>query len=188
MTKQDLSKTPHLTRWFSALASLSQSQSVWGSFKWCTKKVEPTLAECKKETKDHKTSKDQGGKKDKKETKKKDDKPKEKNDKEEQDRLKMEKAEAELKEHNDKIKVWLDQEIKFDFEEFKRVYCNAQPGEFPQVFEWLWKNWNDSEVSFFYLRYQKLKNELTGEIKSMNTQQAFIDRTDSKSSRFGFGI
>lgn len=100
----------------------------------------------------------------------------------------MEKAEAELKEHNDKIKVWLDQEIKFDFEEFKRVYCNAQPGEFPQVFEWLWKNWNDSEVSFFYLRYQKLKNELTGEIKSMNTQQAFIDRTDSKSSRFGFGI
>lgn len=131
--------------------------AVWGSFKWCSKKVEPTFTEQKadkdhkkskdekgekgeKAKKDHKKSKDQTeGKKEKKE-KKVEVKKEKKEEQTEGGETKDERIERELKEHNDKVKAWLDIEIKFDFEEFKRVYCNAQEGEWPGVFEWLWKH------------------------------------------------
>jgi len=153
VTKQDVLKTPHLARWFTSLASHSHSLAVWGSFKWCSKKVDPVFAEQKAdkghkksvEAKDHKKSKEQTQAKGEKGQKGKDnskkDQPKpEKKEKEEGKESNDERIERELKEHNDKVKAWLDVEIKFDFEEFKRVYCNAQEGEWPGVFEWLWKH------------------------------------------------
>jgi len=125
---------------------------VWGSFKWCSKKIEPIFSE-QKTDKDHKKSKDEKGEKGNREHKKSKDQAKEgkkekkvevkkekKEEKTEGGETKDERIERELKEHNDKVKAWLDVEIKFDFEEFKRVYCNAQEGEWPSVFEWLWKH------------------------------------------------
>lgn len=56
------------------------------------------------------------------------------------------------------------------------------------MFSWLWSHWKAEEVSFWYIRFQKLPNELTNEMKTYNKIQGFIDRTDSKASRAGFGI
>lgn len=111
MLKQDLARTPHLTRWFTALASLKQTQAVWGNFKWCQKVNEPALVEKKDDGK----KKDEGKKKEKKVEEKKGP------SKEDKEKAKMEAAERELELHNQKVKAWLELPIKFDFEEFKRV-------------------------------------------------------------------
>lgn len=114
MTKTDLAKTPHLTRWFTALASLTQCQQVWGNFKWCSAVSKPAFAEKKSDNK-----KSEPKEKKEKVEKKKEEK-KEGPSKEDKDKLKMELAEKALAEHNEKIKVWLEAPSSFDFEEFKR--------------------------------------------------------------------
>lgn len=127
-----------MTRWFTALASHSFARDTWGAFKWCTKKVEPAFEKkeerkasnvkegAKKEGKKEQPKKEQGAKKEQ---------PKKDNDKEAKEKQKQEEAEAELKAHNDKVNSWLATEIKFDFEEFKREYCNCQEGQFDNVFK-----------------------------------------------------
>jgi len=43
-------------------------------------------------------------------------------------------------------------------------------------------------MGIWYLRFDKRPKELTNEIASYNKCQGFIDRTDNKAARFGFGI
>lgn len=95
------------------MASLKQTQSVWGTFKWCTKKLEPVLAEKKKEEP-------------KKEKKKEE--PKKKEEKKEEETGES-KVDRELRIHKENCDVWLNIQIKFDFEDWKRVYCNAKKEE-----------------------------------------------------------
>jgi len=52
----------------------------------------------------------------------------------------------------------------------------------------LWEHFNANEVSFWHIRYQKLKNELKNEMYTYNKAQGFLDRTDAKASRGGFGV
>jgi len=112
-----LSKLPNLTRWFTALVSLKESQEVLGSFKFCTKPLEPILIK-KEEKKEEKKEKQPKKKEEKKEEKKDDNK---KSEKEEKERLRMEKIEAEKKVYDDSVKAWLEAPCKLDFEEFKRT-------------------------------------------------------------------
>jgi hypothetical protein len=171
--------------------SFKAAQNVLGSFKFCTSKIEPIFAVKTEEAKDNKKG---GEKKDnkkggeKKDNKKDEGKDNAKSDKEAKEAERQAKLELELKAHDDKVKSWLEMECKFDFEEFKRTYCNAKPNEFKPVFEYLWKNFDDSQVSFYYLRFDKLPNELKNEIACYNKCQGFLDRTDSKAARAGFGI
>jgi len=136
--------TPHLARYFTAFVSFKTAQNVLGSFKFCTSKIEPVLSE-KHESKpqkggDKENNNKKGGEKRKKGGDKDAEKEKTKSDKEAKEAERQAKLEAELKAHDDKVKAWLEMECKFDFEEFKRTYCNAQANEFKPVFEWLWKH------------------------------------------------
>lgn len=136
--------TPHLARYFTAFVSFKTAQNVLGSFKFCTSKIEPVLSE-KQEAKpqkggDKENNNKKGGDKGKKGGDKDAEKEKTKSDKEAKEAERQAKLEAELKAHDDKVKAWLEMECKFDFEEFKRTYCNAQANEFKPVFEWLWKH------------------------------------------------
>lgn len=105
-----------------------------GAFKFCTSKIEPTLSAAKPENKEKAPKGEQADKGGKKKGAEKKEEPK-KSDKEEKERLRQEKLEAELKAHDEKVKAWLEAPCTFDFEEFKRTYCNAQAGEFQPVFK-----------------------------------------------------
>lgn len=147
VNKEELASTPNLARYFTAFVSFKSAQTVLGSFKFHTGAA-LTPAFTAKPQAEKAQGGDKKGKGEKKE--KKEEKPK--SDKEEKERLRQEALEAELKLHDTKVKSWLEMECKFDFEDFKRVYCNAQPGQFKPVFDELWKNYDESQVSFFYLR------------------------------------
>jgi len=121
------------------LASLTQSQQVWGNFKWCTSVNKPTFAKKEKEE----TKKEDNAKKEqpKKEKKKEEPKKAEGPSKEEKEKQKQLEAEKALAEHNEKIKVWLESPCSFDFEEFKREYCNTSPEQsFEPVLNWIWSH------------------------------------------------
>jgi polygalacturonase len=138
--------TANVARYFTAFVSFKQAQAVLGSFKFCTAKIEPKFSERKvsavqgeakgkKEEKGGKkegnNNKNQGGKKGKQEADPEKDAAK--LAKEAKEKARQDALEAELKAHDDRVKKWLEMEGKFDFEEFKRTYCNAQPNEFKPV-------------------------------------------------------
>lgn len=125
MTKEELSKFASLTRWFTTLALQSETVSVWGNFKWCTKKLEVELKDAPKEEK-----KVEKKKPEKKEEKSKEDKEAEKERKEKEREEQLAKEEAE---HKKKIKDWVELPGHFDFENFKRLYSNSEKGQFDEA-------------------------------------------------------
>jgi len=121
ITRDEMGSTPNLARYFTNFVSFKQVQNVLGSFKFCTVKLEPTFDQTKENDSNEKSQKqDKGGKQKQEKKEKKKEEPK-KSDKEEKERLRQEALEKELKEHDNKVKAWLEMECKFDFEEFKRV-------------------------------------------------------------------
>lgn len=155
LTKEEMGNTANVARYFTAFVSFKHAQAVLGSFKFCTSKIEPTFAERKiSAIKEEKGGKKEGNKEGNKKEGggKKGSKPEEgakdaaKLEKEAKEAARQAALDAELKAHDDKVKAWLEMEGKFDFEEFKRTYCNAQDGQFKPVFEWLWKNYDEKEI------------------------------------------
>lgn len=144
MTKEDLSRLPNLTRWFTTLALQSETVSVWGNFKWCTKKLEVELKDAPKVEK--KAEKKDNKKAEKPEGKSKDEKEAEKERKEKEREEQLAKEEAE---HKKKIRDWVEMPGHFDFETFKRLYSNSEKGKFDEAVKYLWDNYKVDDVSFW---------------------------------------
>lgn len=141
VTREELSKLSNLTRWFTTLVLQNETVSVFGNFKWCTKKLEPEFKESeKKEVKDNKEqgkkdNKEKGKKDNKKNNeeenqKNKDDAKAEKERKQKEKELELEKEEAE---HKRKVKEWIELPGQFDFETFKRIYSNSEKGHYDEA-------------------------------------------------------
>jgi len=122
VTKDELTKLPNLTRWFTTLALQNETVSVWGNFKWCVKNSEPELKDSEPKEKKEQPKKEQPKKDNKKnneeDQKNKDDAKAEKERKQKEKELELEKEEAE---HKRKVKEWIELPGQFDFESFKRL-------------------------------------------------------------------
>lgn len=142
MTKEDLSRLSNLTRWFTTLALQSETVSVWGNFKWCTKKLEVELKDAPKVEKKPAEKK----KAEKKDEKSKEDKEAEKEKKQKEREEQLAKEEAE---HKKKIRDWVELPGHFDFENFKRLYSNSEKGKFDEAIKYLWDNYKKDDISFW---------------------------------------
>jgi elongation factor 1-gamma len=153
-TAKERNQLPSLTQYFDNLVKLPALRSVLGIISPIEKAIQPIIAKSVVPPKPQVKSEP------KKEA------PKAKPQEEEEDGVVEEKA-----------KVYLFPETKFDFFAFKTMYVNAVNKQ--EALDYLWANWDDKAFSFWYLKYDKLPSECQKQFLTNNLMNGFIDRADN---------
>eukprot|EP01070_Trichotokara_eunicae_P009153 Trichotokara_eunicae@DN5997_c0_g1_i1.p1 len=73
-----------------------------------------------------------------------------------------------------------------NLDEWKRCYSNTKPVK--DSLKWFWDNFDAAGWSFWYMKYDKLPNELKVAFLASNHLNGFIQRIDQNFRKYSFGV